>query len=272
MARPERAGAPARSGRANPAGVQLAGWDYVLTVPATGDTAYNVVVPTLADSNQTGLNLSVFFVRGVTATAGEHYDSVPDSGYSVDNLPPAPPAPFTAARVSGSTYLHWGANGESDFWYYKLYRGSDPAFTPGPGSLVASRSDTGYVDAGASASSTYKLTAVDANGNESSPAVVSPSGTTAVDADGPLAFGLERVRPNPTTSRNLTVSFALASDAPARVELLDVAGRVMASRELAGAGRRTLDLAAGTHLAPGLYLVRLSQGGQHRTERVAVVE
>jgi len=97
---------------ADPIAVQLAGWDYVTTVPATTEDTYQATVPTFADSNASGFHRAVLFVRAATATPGIFYDSPQDSGYSVDNLPPISPAPFTGAYASGATHLHWGANAE----------------------------------------------------------------------------------------------------------------------------------------------------------------
>jgi hypothetical protein len=96
---------------------------------------------------------------------------------------------------------------------------------------------------------------------------------TAVDdalPGAPLAFALDPVRPNPSRGGALTVRFSLPTDVPARLELLDVAGRRIASHGV-GVGHHTLDLAAGQRLAPGLYLVRLTQGANTRTTRVAVL-
>ena len=98
-------------------------------------------------------------------------------------------------------------------------------------------------------------------------------GTVDVSGDAALAFALDPVRPNPSRGGMLTVRFTLPTAAPARLELLDVAGRRIASREVGslGAGQHTLDLGAGQHLAPGLYLVRLTQGANKRTTRGAVL-
>jgi DNA-binding beta-propeller fold protein YncE len=85
-----------------------------------------------------------------------------------------------------------------------------------------------------------------------------------------LAFALDPVRPNPSRGGALTVHFSLPTDAPARLELLDVAGRRIATHEV-GIGQHTLDFGADQHLAPGLYLVRLKQGANTRTTRVAVL-
>jgi hypothetical protein len=98
-------------------------------------------------------------------------------------------------------------------------------------------------------------------------------GETWVDlptANAILTFALDPVRPNPSRGGALTVHFSLPPDAPARLELLDVAGRRIASHEV-GMGQHTLDLGEGQRLAPGLYLVRLTQGANTRTTRVAVM-
>jgi hypothetical protein len=128
-----------------PVSAQMVGWDYLGAITAHTDPSYALVVPTLADSNGSGIHRAVFLVRAATSSPSVFFDSVPDSGYSVDNIAPVPPAPFTAAYQAGATYLHWGASSESDFWYYKLYRSNTPAFTPGAGNFVANRSDTNYV-------------------------------------------------------------------------------------------------------------------------------
>jgi sugar lactone lactonase YvrE len=254
---------------ATPAQTELAGWDLVTTLPATGDSLYVLVVPTLADSNATGSHPSTFLVRALTSTPSAYYDSAPFASWSVDNLAPATPSPFTAARASGSTDLHWGRNTEPDFASYRLYRGASAGFTPGPANLVASPVDTGYVDPGA-APSWYALTAVDVNGNESPPARISPSGTTSVGDGAPLAFALERIRPNPVHGGALTIACALPDDAPARVELLDVSGRVVQVRTFTGAGQHLL--AFETSARPGLYWIRLTQASRTAVRRVAVIE
>ena len=66
------------------------------------------------------------------------------------------------------------------------------------------------------------------------------------------------------------VRFSLPGGAPARLELLDVAGRRIAPHEV-GAGQHTLDLGEGHRLAPGLYLVRLTPGANTHTTRALVL-
>jgi hypothetical protein len=119
----------------------------------------------------------------------------------------------------------------------------------------------------------YKLSAVDVNGNESGFATVLPSGTAAMEDGGVAVFALTGVSPNPSAGSRLSVAFTLPDGEPAKLELLDAAGRRVAGRGVGalGAGRHTVDLSPSGRLAPGIYLVRLTQGAQVRTNRVAVV-
>jgi uncharacterized repeat protein (TIGR02543 family) len=96
---------------------------------------------------------------------------------------------------------------------------------------------------------------------------------TAV-GDAPVIFALSPIHPNPATRNALTVNFSLPSDAVATLELLDVTGRRVTVREVGslGVGQHTVNLIEGRRLAPGLYLIRLTQGVMNETERVVVIE
>jgi hypothetical protein len=85
-----------------------------------------------------------------------------------------------------------------------------------------------------------------------------PEVTTGEDwIDVPVAGADPAPRvPNPVVGGDVTVSFAAPAGRAVRVELLDIAGRVVASRVVAGGGGRTT-LALAPALAPGLYLVRI---------------
>lgn len=99
-------------------------------------------------------------------------------------------------------------------------------------------------------------------------------GETWVDLPARLvAMGLEGVRPNPWRGGPLEVRFTLPTDQPATLDLLDVAGRRIVRRSLVGhgAGPQAIGLDEGARLAPGLYLVRVTQGTESRTMRVAVL-
>jgi hypothetical protein len=71
-------------------------------------------------------------------------------------------------------------------------------------------------------------------------------------------------RPNPA-SGSPTVAFALANASPTTLELLDVSGRRLATREVGGLGAGSHSLRfEGAALSPGMYWIRLAQAGTVR--------
>jgi hypothetical protein len=249
-------------------------WDVLGSFPATLDTAYQTVVPTLCDSATAGICWSVFLVRSITDQPGTLHPSPVDSGYSVDNLAPGVPQGLVAQVVVGGTSLGWQASTAPDFQYFRVYRGSDPAFVPAPGNLVHATEVPGWTDP-AHGSFTWKVTAVDFNGNESVPAVASV--TVGVDDRLPNALAFASAAPNPFQR-----TLAMVVEVPktcGRVELalFDIGGRrvrTLVNGALA-AGRHTFTWdgrgQAGESLAPGVYVARLEGAGQRWTKRVTFV-
>ncbi len=261
------------AGSARVQALLIDGWDLAASLYASADTVYNLVVPTLADSNTSGNHWTKFFVRAATATPGAYFDSPPDSGYSVDNLPPAPPSNFAGYYNDGGSHLSWSANLEPDLWYYRLYRGSSANFVPGPENLIAALSDTNYVDQ-VVPGSYYKVSAVDVNYNESGDAEVGPLDSSGFPGNGRLGFALAGARPNPSRRGQLQVSFSLPDAAPARLELLDVGGRLLVSRDVGswGKGWHSIEFSPERDLSSGVYLLRLRRGDEVQVSRVAVLK
>ncbi len=251
-------------------------WEYVGTLPIAHLASYSMAVATTADSIASGNPRTLFMVEALVIAALEspRWFSAPDSGYSVDNLAPATPAPLTGRYASGAAHLHWPRNTETDLTGYRLYRGTSASFTPGPGSLVAALSDTGYADAG-DAGFVYKLTAVDVHGNASVPAVLLPGGTVDVGDTSPA---LRFAAPSPNPARGATtLDYALSRPGRVRLAVFDAAGRlVQALRDgelPAGEHRERFALRdpAGRALASGLYLIRLEAEGQVLTRRLVAI-
>jgi hypothetical protein len=63
-------------------------WVFIATVPAMQFEEYAYDAPTECDATEEDTCWSVFFVAAHTQNPTVHYDSDPDSGYSMDNIPP----------------------------------------------------------------------------------------------------------------------------------------------------------------------------------------
>lgn len=246
-------------------------WEFVSSQVAHGFPAYSFTAPTLFDSLPGSNPYTLFMVEAERPSTGEYWSSDPDSGYSVDNLAPAPPAPFTATYFGGATHLHWGISREADFAVYRLYRGVTSDFVPGPGNLVAAKPDTGHVDSGP-AGGFYKLSAVDVHGNESLFSRITPSTTTGAPDGHPAPLALSIDGPNPVRG-STQFRFGLPRSESVTLAIYDATGR-----QIRMLGRGTYP--AGEHFVPwdgrdaarrtlesGVYFVQLQTAGASRVVR-----
>lgn len=143
----------------------------------------------------------------------------------------------------------------------------DPDYELGPGSPCMDAGAPSIVWNGSMVSAPpYSGSAPDLGAHESSVPVSAAPGRPRP------GLALAAARPNPSRD-GFTVAVTLPDDAPARIELLDVAGRRVLTRDLGGLGpgRRVVALPEARMLPSGLYLVRLRHGGRTLTTRAAVV-
>jgi hypothetical protein len=99
-------------------------WQYVGSITAAHFIpTYSFLGSTLGDSIGSANPRTGFMVIGRDNAGLLYWLSAPDSGYSVDNVPPSAPAPFLGVYGSGSSNLSWGTNTSPDFASYRLYRG-----------------------------------------------------------------------------------------------------------------------------------------------------
>ena len=248
-------------------------WEMVASLPASQLASYALTLPTGQDSMAAGNADESFMVEAFDDSL-HHWYSGALVAHSVDNLPPVIPAPFTAQYAGGTTHLHWNRNLEADLANYRLYRGTSATFTPGPGNLIASPADTGFADP-AGAPAVYKLSAVDAHGNESPFATVIPSGALGVDGGLPKALAFTLGSRNPARS-GATLRLALPSAAFVRARIYDSAGREVRSLAQGDrpAGEWTIEWdgtdGAGHASPSGLYFARLEAAGRFLTLRLVV--
>jgi hypothetical protein len=184
---------------------------------------------------------------------------------------------LASLRAGEDTRVRWLPNNEADLSQYRLYRGTSTAFVPGAGNLVTAQADTGYVDSGASPYSWYKLTAVDAHGNESPVATLSPQQISGLPDGGTRAvLRLYPSQPNPFNPQT-TVKYDLPESGPVRLSVFDVAGRLVrtlvddtmppGSHEAVWDGTDSSGRAVGS----GSYLARLEFGGKVEVVRMGLV-
>lgn len=266
----------ARVIRAEPTAAGVVYWEYLSQVPARGYPGYSAVAPTTSDSIPGSNPRTSFRIEAEAESGIPYWDSAPDSTYSVDNLPPLAPAPFTGAYAGGTATLTWQANAESDLGVYRLYRGGSAAFVPSPANLVSEQSGTGFADA-AAAPYWYKLAAVDVHGNMSAFASLLPSGVTGTEGPAlPRELAFAPLAPNPAPGATM-LRFALPRASVVTIGIFDPAGRCV--RTLAAgewpAGEHALAWdgrgESGDRLGAGLYFARLQAGDRALWRRVSMI-
>ncbi len=97
------------------------------------------------------------------------------------------------------------------------------------------------------------------------------AGDVRVSVPGAFRLALAGLRPNPATAAS-SVVFSLASHEPATLDMLDVAGRRVWSRTLRAPepGAQVMPM-TDARLAPGVYLVRLTQGRDRAFAKAVIV-
>jgi hypothetical protein len=256
-------------------------WELMETVSAFSMEAYGKPVATLFDSTAFCSEQSYFQVVGHTTDARIFWKSEPDSGYSVDNLPPAAPAGLAGEQSFApmGMFLTWSMNREGDLSHYAIYRGTSDDFVPGPENLVATRTDPWWFDEAWrwGEGFYYKISAADVHDNESGFALLTPDGVTGTDTPkAPDASYLAQNYPNPF---NPTTRIAFGLSAPAHVSLriYDAAGRLVRAlvNEARRAGRYEESWdgrdSSGRSVASGIYFYKLTAGSFEKTHKMALM-
>ncbi|MDZ7342964.1 MAG: T9SS type A sorting domain-containing protein, partial [candidate division KSB1 bacterium] len=246
-----------------------AAWDFVAALPASGYENYSMVVPTLYDSTaDAGIHWSVFMVSGLATR--QVYETAPDSGYSVDNLAPAPPSNVSASITANTVKLQWDDPVDQDFRYFAIYRSTTPGFDPTGTTPLATLVGTEYTDTNVVTGNTYyyRLSAFDFAGNQSrySPEIVAL--VTRVEETGggvPTDYALEQNYPNPFNPET-TIKYQVPTTGHVRLTIYNALGsevRRLVDRTQPAAyhvvvwdGRDN----AGNPMPSGVYFYRLESG------------
>ncbi len=257
----------ARRGSGFPPGV----WEGVGWVLPTQSDAYVANVHTLSDSTASGTAWSVYFTATHTSTPSIWFASAPDSGYSVDNIPPS--VPTGLARMGDD--LSWDPAPEPDFEYHTVY-GSDVAELDPTATLIGYTVDSTY-DVSSSPFAYYHVTTSDRAGNESDAASIEGPLVSVTPGDvPPSAFALQPAHPNPMRS-GTTLRFDLPEPGYAALQIVDVAGRRVRTLSAGHhpAGRYTLSWDGrddrNAPVVSGVYFARLEAPSSKAVQRLLVI-
>ena len=252
-------------------------WLSLTIVPAVQAEEYSVGVPT-EDILVLGqpAPYSQYRIVALTEAPLHLYTSLPDSGYSIDNLSPQAPE-LTLYDTETSRFLHWQSDDVSDLNETCLYRGPEPEFETGEPLVCSSQTDFWFVEDDL-ARYYYRARTFDIHGNASewSSELI---GNYPTDVPGTQITKL-RLYPNYPNPFNpsTTIKFAVPRASHVSLGVYDLAGhlvRPLIYKDLAS-GEYTVvwdgrDLTG--RLAPsGSYFYRLTTYGNSVTRRMVLVK
>jgi hypothetical protein len=256
-------------------------WQLMETQDLYYQPTYGLPLETLCDSTEYGTGYHCFQVVAQTVYTTTYFASAPDSGYSVDNLAPCAPLCFEGEQsyVPEGLVLSWAPNAEADLDEYRIYRGTGPGFTPGPGNLLTALCDTTAFDGGWSwdAGYCYKVAAIDIHGNESAHALLCSEEVTGDEPRRvPDAAFLGQNWPNPFNP-STSITFGLSERGRVSLRVYDAAGRLVATliEGTRPAGNYTVEWNGrsgdGVAAASGVYFYKLRAGTFEQTRKMVLL-
>lgn len=252
-------------------------WEMLGEIPAAHQEQYTFEASTLGDSTETGVIHTVFCVVAQTAIPSVSYASLPDSGYSIDNLSPGVPTGFVVDYdTPDGILLRWNPSSDEDFDCFRVYRDDAEDFDPSDENLIHETVETTWTDADGTSLHYYKLSALDHAGNESAPA--SPVDILGVEQTGPSELKLGRSIPNPASGR-ISISFHVPVGVErSRLRVFDVSGRLVCTLIDGEEGPCSKMMEwdgtddEGDRVVAGTYYFRLEADGRVLTRKSILIE
>jgi hypothetical protein len=258
-------------------GAQTEVWEWITDVPTHQFETYAYTVTSLYDSMGTDPHWQYFMVTMWTDDPDLYWDTPVNRGYSVDNLAPGVPSGFQVTYNAGSNLLSWDESNDEDFQYFSIYRGESEDFIPSAGNLLATMTETSWVDGDGTWQHHYKISATDDAGNESD--ATGPDIITGGDDVPPLpaSFALYQNVPNPFNPAT-TIRFDLPRRERVRLAVYDTSGRLVRTlvdgvrepgvKSVAWDGRNGI----GRPVASGVYFYRITAGEFVQTRKMLLLQ
>ena len=254
-------------------------FEWIANQPAHRLATYSYTAQTLFDSSSATFGKHYFMVSAHTDDPDVFFDSQIDSGYSVDNLKPLPPANLAGILDpgAGKVELHWDPNSEEDLSHYLLYRSTSPDINPDVAEPIAIIGGTAFVDSDLPLSNEwyYALVAEDLHNNRSDKSneisilIVGVDGETGAV---PNSYNLSQNFPNPFNPETV-IEFALPAAGDVSLLIYNLRGeevaRLIEEKMPAGYHQFTWDA---SNMASGVYLYRLQAGDFVRTRKMVLLK
>ncbi len=183
-----------------------------------------------------------------------------------------------AADAEGGWRLSWTPNAEPDVAAYVVYRDTAAVFIPGPDKSAAllPHPTAAWIDRAPPPGAYYLIAALDAAGRMGGYSQLLRPETTGVDGGlPPAALRISVVAPNPFNPRT-TIGFDVAREGRIQLRIYDLRGRrvrTLIDAPLAAGGHQAVwdgRDERGDAVAAGVYLARLSAGGETRTAKAVL--
>lgn len=262
-------------------------WEWLANQPALRLSQYAYTAPTLFNgipsSGDTIDTRHHFMVVAHTDNPNTFYKSTPAAGYSVDNLPPAPPLALQAELNSDNTVkVTWRANREVDLSGYLVYQSNSPFSDTAQAKLVAMTSDSSIIieEFSSGAEDHFAIVAEDIHRNRSEMGnivVLSPTGISGDAHGSPSEMRLYPNYPNPSNPFT-NIRYVIPEDGPVSLTIYDVNGReiirLVHGHQAAGEHLAQWDGrdARGLKVSSGMYLYRLDTGKKAMTRKIIFLQ
>ncbi|MDA9935206.1 tandem-95 repeat protein [Candidatus Marinimicrobia bacterium] len=254
-------------------------WVAVASGPAIHQEHYVFEVTTLGDSTAGDNGMSMY---KVVASMNEGiFHSLPDSGYSIDNIAPGVPTGMQAMANENSISLSWDISEAEDFQYFVLERSNETINGVADTTISYELVDANYEDLNfvRNVEYSYKLAAYDYAGNRSE--FTEPVSVILLSIDPlsliPDVFALHQNYPNPFNPTT-QIRYDLPDNEFVSINIYDVMGRKIKSLVSINqeTGYRSITWNAtndlGQPVSAGMYIYTIQAGEFRQTRKMVLLK